>query len=193
MGKLILEVNRIFKIITWPTRPRALKIITAFENINRFPGVLGCIDGSHIKILPPKENPNSYVNRKKFHSVLLQGVCDNEKLFLEVFTGLPGSCHDARLFHMSDLYERINNNSIEFVNNSHIIGDLAYTLTTNLIVGFKDYGNLTNQQRRFNMKLSQLRVRIEQAFAFLKGRFRRLKYMETVKFDLICLFIIDPT
>ncbi|KAJ8915698.1 hypothetical protein NQ315_000632, partial [Exocentrus adspersus] len=191
IGKLILNINTVFGVISWPTRPRALQIINAFQNRNGFPGVLGCIDGSHIRILPPKENPNSYVNRKKFHSILLQGVCDDRKLFIDVFTGLSGSCHDARLFQVSDLNERINNSSVEFPNNSHIIGDLAYTLTKNLMVGYKNYGNLTVRQRNFNTKLSQLRVKIEQAFALLKGRFRRLKYVETIKLDLICPFVID--
>lgn len=111
-------------------------------------------------------------------------------MFTDVFTGVPGSCHDARLFQMSDLSERIRMEAVQFPNNTHIIGDLAYTLTKTLIVGFKDLGNLTDQQKNFNKKLSQVRVVIEQAFALLKGRFRRLKYLETIRMDLICLFII---
>lgn len=141
-------------------------------------------------MLAPKENPNSYFNRKKFHSILLQGVCNHRKMFIDVFTGIPGSCHDARLFQMSDLAERIRNNSIEFPNDTHLVGDLAYPLTKTMMVGFKDLGNLTERQRNFNVKLSQLRVLIEQTFALLKGRFRRLKFIETVRLDLICLNII---
>ncbi|KAI4468840.1 hypothetical protein MML48_2g00009642 [Holotrichia oblita] len=178
------------KIISWPSRQRALYIMEAFQAINGFEGVIGCIDGSHIRILPPREYPNSYCNRKNFHSVLLQGVCDNRKLFTHVYVGEPGSMHDSRLFEKSDLFSDIQRGAVTFPNNSHLLGDLAYKLTEFLIVGFKDNGFLTNRQKIFNLKLSQIRVHIENTFALLKGRFRRLKYMETIRLDLICLLIM---
>ena len=37
-----------------------------------FPGVVGVIDGTHISIRAPVEEPDAYINRKKFHSVQLQ-------------------------------------------------------------------------------------------------------------------------
>lgn len=58
------------------------------------------------------------------------------------------------------------------------------------MVGFKDNGHLTPHQRRFNIILSKKRVVIENAFALLKGRYRRLKFIETVRMDLISLLII---
>lgn len=151
-------------------------------------GVIGAIDGCHIKILAPKDFPNSYYNRKKFHSVLLQGVCNKDKMFLDVYAGEPGSIHDANLFRKSDLYEFLSNT--ELYGDSHIIGDLAYPLSKNVMVGFKDLGNLGPVEKHFNLKLSEIRVVIEHAFAQLKGRFRRLKYMETRRLDLICLIIV---
>lgn len=36
-----------------------------------FPKVIGAIDGTHVKIAP-KKNPESYVNRKGYHSIQLQ-------------------------------------------------------------------------------------------------------------------------
>jgi hypothetical protein len=55
------------------------------------------------------------------------------------------------------------------------------------MVSFKNFGNLTPRQMRYNTKLSKTRVAI--AFAYLKGRFRRLKFMETIRLDLIALCI----
>lgn len=152
-----------------------------------FLGVIGAIDGCHIRILPPKQFPNSYYNRKKFHSVLLQGVCNRDNLFIDVYAGEPGSIHDANLFTKSDLYQRIDN--MEFPNDGHLIGDLAYPLSKKLLVGFKDV-NLNATKKYFNCKLSSIRVCIEHTFALLKGRFRRLKYLETRRLDLISLLII---
>lgn len=123
--------------------------------------------------------------------MILQGVCDHKKLFTSVYTGEPGSVHDNRVFQKSDLYRDIESQEIEFPNNSHLVGDLAYKLTNYLIVGFKDTGVLTNRQKNFNAKLNQIRVVVENAFALLKGRFRRLKFLETKRLDLICLIIVS--
>lgn len=156
-----------------------------------FLGILGAIDGCHIRIVKPRDYPNSYVNRKGYPSVLLQGICDSRKLFLDVYAGEPGSIHDARLFQKSDFYQRLRNREIVFPNDTHLVGDLAYPLSKNLLVGFKDNGQLTARQRLFNRKLSETRVVIENAFGLLKCRFRRLKFMETVKLDLLVLLIMS--
>lgn len=43
---------------------------------------------------------------------------------------------------------------------------------------YRNTGHLTAAQSRFNVKHSRTRVVIENAFAFLKGRFRKLKYID---------------
>lgn len=74
---------------------------------------------------------------------------------------------------------------------SHLIGDGAYSLSSKLLVPFKDNGHLTNIQKGYNKKLSQTRVVIENSFALLKARFRRLKLLEAVKPENISLIIIS--
>lgn len=122
-------------------------------------GVVRNIDGSYVKIFPLREHPNSCCNRKGFHSVLLQGVCDHQKLFIDAYAGEPGSIHDNRLVEKSRLHQKIVSKEIKFSNNSHLIGDLAYSLQTTMMVGFKDNGYLTPQQKMFNLRLSQTRSR----------------------------------
>lgn len=34
-----------------------------------FPNVVGCVDGTHVRILAPSVNEHEYVNRKNFHSI----------------------------------------------------------------------------------------------------------------------------
>ncbi|XP_011052078.1 PREDICTED: uncharacterized protein LOC105144709 [Acromyrmex echinatior] len=114
---------------------------TTFTEFVTKKGIIGAIDGSHIHILKPKNNPNSYCNRKNYHSIF--------------YTGEPGSIHDMRLFRKSNLYERIKNTSIDFLEDSHL--DLAYKLSPHLLIGFKNIGTLTNREKNFNMKLSQCR------------------------------------
>ncbi|TGZ57064.1 Uncharacterized protein DBV15_12405 [Temnothorax longispinosus] len=46
-------------------------------------------------------------------------------------------------------------------------------------------GNLRKQQEKFNTLHSRTRQTIERAFALLFGRFRRLKYLDMNRIDLI--------
>ncbi|KAJ8945014.1 hypothetical protein NQ314_009336 [Rhamnusium bicolor] len=59
--------------------------------------------------------------------------------------------------------------------NYFITGDCAYPLQSWLITPFRNNGHLTHEQLHFNTTVSKTRVKVEDAFALLKGRFRRLK------------------
>jgi hypothetical protein len=130
----------------------------------------------------PVKHSTSYINRKSFHSILLQGVCDSSLKFIDCYAGEVGSVHDACMFRRSDLASQMASDFGMFPNDSHIIGDPAYPLMSNLLVAYKDTGRLTSSQRQYNRKLSAARSCNERAFALLKGRFRRLKYV-----DMTCM------
>ena len=55
-----------------------------------------------------------------------------------------------------------------------ILGDSAYGLTNWLMRPFTDRGNLTNEELAFNTAHSKTRVVVENAFGWLKGRFKSL-------------------
>lgn len=55
-------------IITWPTAEEKIIIERHFRE-NGFPGVIGVIDGSHVKVDKPSNDPESYINRKGFYSI----------------------------------------------------------------------------------------------------------------------------
>lgn len=155
------------------------------------PGVIGCIDGSYIKIrTPAKKIRSTYVNRHHQPSLTLQGICDNKKKFLNVFTGVSGKIHDSRVFSLSFISDDLPNIC---GNDYHLLGDAAYPLTPYLITPYRDYGNLTAAQINFNYRFSRTRVLIENSFGLLKGRFRQLTYqtdflsvIKTSKFILSC-------
>ena len=54
------------------TGNKILEISTCFEDEGKFPGVIGLIDGTHIRIRAPENEPEAYINRKKFHSLNVQ-------------------------------------------------------------------------------------------------------------------------
>ncbi len=65
------------EFIKWPSSGEMESISQQFEENSGFPGLVGSIDGCHIAIKAPTSNPESYINRKGFPSILLQGVVNN--------------------------------------------------------------------------------------------------------------------
>lgn len=163
-------------IIRWPNAQELQTEEQLFQRRNGFPGIVGAIDGTHIQIKAPRDHPQSYVNRKHYHSLQLQCVCRHNRLFSHVFTGYPGSVHDSRVLQLSDLWESCPD---KCGRNYHILGDGGYPLRKWLLTPYRDNGHLTPEQKKYNTYHSSNRVVIERAFALLKGRFRRLHYLDT--------------
>lgn len=139
------------------------------DDVLGIPGIVGAIDGCHITIKQPVNNAVDYYNRKEQHSVILQGVCDDRKVFTDIFIGMPGRVHDARVFRNSPLYGQLIGNPPLLRPDQHLIGDAAYPLLLNLLKPFRDNGHLTQRQITFNQVLSSQRSVIERAFGLLKG------------------------
>ena len=83
-----------------------------FYNRYGFPQCIGAIDGTHIKIKRPVDNPTDYVNRKGNFTLNCQGTVGYNYCFIDVLIKWPGSVHDARVFANSALNEMFRDGSI---------------------------------------------------------------------------------
>jgi len=72
-----------------PQDSRLREVVDGFEVRWGFPQVAGAIDGTHIPIVCPQENPLDYYNRKGFYSILMQALVDFRGLFMDVYIGWP--------------------------------------------------------------------------------------------------------
>ncbi|XP_018403339.1 PREDICTED: putative nuclease HARBI1 [Cyphomyrmex costatus] len=154
-----------------------------FSKMSGFPNVIGCIDGSYINIRTPKHKIRStYANRYDKTSLTLQGICDDKKRFIDVFTGVIGKFHDSRTFTLSFISKNIS----DICQNGkyHLLGDSAYPLREYLLTPHKDYGNLTQSQRIYNKKLCGTRVCIENTFGLLKSRFQLINELNDEMFNI---------
>lgn len=52
-----------------------------------------------------------------------------------------------------------------------------HSIKFQMMIPFRNNGHLTELQLNFNRRLSQCRVRVENAFARAKGKWRRLKFL----------------
>lgn len=151
------------EVVKWPeTRDQIMETSRQFGEKSQFQNIIGAIDGSHIQIKAPRQQPH----RKKFYSIVLLAFCNSKMEFNYVWTGNPGSTHDATVLRSSDLF-----NSDKIPNGYCILGDSAFPIMEWLITPFRDCGNLSQQQKRFNCIHSQCRQ--------VKCRFRRLLRFES--------------
>ena len=112
VGKIVLETCNIMatkllsRYVRFPEGTRLREVVEGFEVCWGFPQVAGAIDGTHIPIISPLENPSDYYNRKGFYSIIMQAVVDFRGLFLDTYIGWPGKVHDARVFSNSSVYRK---------------------------------------------------------------------------------------
>jgi hypothetical protein len=80
-----------------PRGHRLMDIIHKFRNLTGLPNVVGAIDDTHIHLSTRPQRDLTpilcdFFNWKKFHSVLLQAVCDAKGFFLMCIEGNPVEC-----------------------------------------------------------------------------------------------------
>lgn len=95
-----------------------------FMDITGFPGVVGVIDGTHVRIIALSEDESVFVNRKRFHSINVQLVFNADYKILGIVAKWPGSTHDARIFSESGLRQLFEGNYVPA--NCHLLGDSGY-------------------------------------------------------------------
>ncbi|KAK0151761.1 putative nuclease HARBI1 [Merluccius polli] len=71
-----------------------------------FPNVIGAIDCTHIAIKAPSEGEYAYVNRKHFHSLNVQIICDAQMRLTNIVARWPGSTHDSFVLTNSSVGNR---------------------------------------------------------------------------------------
>ena len=85
-----------------------------FYQNERWPSIVGLIDGTQIPLYTPFHPADEavYVNRKGFHAINVQIVCDRNLKIFNLDAGFPGSCHDAYILRNSHVWERFESNNM---------------------------------------------------------------------------------
>ena len=171
------------KFITIPKREEVKEIMRIYKDKWQFPMCAGAIDGTHIPIIAPVVDHADYVNRKGYHSIVMQAVVDSKYLFRDVVVGWPGSVYDARIFSNSGLYKKGNEKALFSSDVSKtiqgcnikplLLGDPAYPLLPWLVKGYPENSNTSDVERHFNLMLSRARMTVENTFGRWKGRFQK--------------------
>lgn len=124
--------------VTIPNDNERLRVATDFYNIARFPRVIGCVDGTHIRMQSPGnrlkmcyhnwitlyvfvggEQAEAFRNRKAFFSINTQVICDAKLKIRDIVARWPGSSHDLTIFNNSRIRAQFENNEFQ---NSILLG-----------------------------------------------------------------------
>lgn len=152
--------------IKFPQPNDAPAVVSKFFDIAGMPGVIGCIDGSHVKIVSPGgDNAEVYRCRKGYMSLNVQGICDAQMKFTNIVCSWPGSTHDARIFHNSRIYARLEEGHYS----GHLLGDSSYGCSSFLLTPIPNIR--TDKERNYNSAHIRTRNLIERAFGIWKRRF----------------------
>lgn len=158
------------QFVVFPTGIDAASTKRDFSSIAGFPNVLGCVDGTQIKIIKPRQHEADYVNRKGYHSLNVQVCCDPKFLITSCVAHWPGSVHDSRIFRQSTLCTQFENGQHDGI----LLGDSGYPCKRFLMTPFLNPA--TAAEQRFNDSLCRTRVLVEQTFGVLKRRFQCLHH-----------------
>ncbi|XP_018025936.1 putative nuclease HARBI1, partial [Hyalella azteca] len=140
-----------------------------FHAVAGFPRIIGAIDGTHVPIKAPTDDEAIFVNRKKFHSLNIQVVCDAHRMIINYVVKFPGSTHDAYIWNNSTLRTRFQRGEFR---DAILLGDSGYPLEPFLMTPFAN--PVLRGEEEFNRCHTRTRVIIEQTFGVLKSRFRCL-------------------
>jgi hypothetical protein len=139
------------EVICWP--PDCRKLAKEFFDLGGFPSTAGCLDGTHVKITPPKEDEISYVNRHHEHSINVLAVCGPDLLIFYLNANYPGRCHDSHVLRQSSLWESFEVNGNRPFPGAVLLGDSAYPLKDWLMTPFPGYLLLQFNQKKI-LKIS---------------------------------------
>ncbi len=83
-------------------------------------------DGSHVKVMPPKDFEAVHMNRKSTLSlnVLVLGGASGRAYFVK--SNAPGSYHDAHCLSNSTLFDYLNSSTWHPLTDGVILGDSAF-------------------------------------------------------------------
>jgi len=124
------------KFVKWPTTAGRARTKNACRRKAGFPGVIGMMDGSLIKVTAPCVQREQYFDRHHSYSINILAVCDRRLVFTHLYVGESGRVHDSRVFSRSPLHDILLENNQALGEDEHILADSAYTLTDKVCIAY---------------------------------------------------------
>jgi hypothetical protein len=160
------------------------KLNSGFSKIAGFPGVIGVVDGTHIKLKVKKELHERFRNRKNEITLNCQVVFDYTMKFVHMNARWPGSTHDSRIFKHSEPYYILESDSNY---KGHLLGDSAYPCKKYILTPLANPVSLAKMM--YQKKHIKTRNLVERSIGAWKRRFYCLNELRS-KFSTSLIVIV---
>lgn len=169
--------EKVPSFVSFPTDVNVTRAMQAeFYELGHFPRVIGAIDCTHIRIRdPPSADSIAYVNRKGYHSMNVQAICDANGKYTNVVARWCGSTHDSFILRNSELWHAIEGKNLcpEYLpTGAVILGDSGYPCRPWLLTPVANPE--THAEMQFNIAHRRTRIVVEQSFGRLKRQWNIL-------------------
>lgn len=168
--------------IKFPTGEDMARKKREFYEYCGIPGTIGAIDCTHVRILSPKTEEHAYLNRKGYHSINVQLICDTNLFILNVNSSFPGSCHDSYIWRQSAIHTHLQNNYQVGDRNTWLLGDSGYPQQPWLMTPVPEV-QPNSPEERFNKAHASGRNHIERTNGVLKSRFRCIMGERALRYE----------
>ncbi|KAL3681950.1 hypothetical protein R1sor_024906 [Riccia sorocarpa] len=125
----------------------------------------------------PRDDRETYFDRKSNYSLNVQVVCDENKHVIYLFAGMHGSCYNVIYLRRSSLCRRLNSVQL-FDFGQCLLGDSGYVPLERLVCSYKRTGDDMDKVS-FNTCIVHARVGNEHCIGILKARWHSVKEIRT--------------
>jgi hypothetical protein len=138
---------------------------------NIYYGVIGALDGWLCNTLQPnvEDARNYFSGHYQRFGLNVQALCDAHLRFIYLSVCGPGGMNDV---HAIDKCTELNRFIKAMPTKYFLLGDNAYGLSEEILIPFSGSQKKVAENDAYNYYLSQLRIRIEQAFGLLTTKWR---------------------
>ncbi|XP_063216851.1 putative nuclease HARBI1 [Bacillus rossius redtenbacheri] len=175
INEILLE-----RYVKFPLAPRDItNAQQRFMTKYHFPGVVGILDCTHVAIVPPAVNDpdlpeHMFVNRKGYHSINVQLICNADLTILNVNARYGGATHDAFIWANSRAMVEMREMHTRNGHTSWLLGDSGYPLQQWLLTPVVGAAPGTPEYL-YTSRHVATRSCIERCNGVLKSRFRCLR------------------
>jgi hypothetical protein len=139
-------------------------------------GCVGCLDGILVRVRTPSttetRNARAYFSgHYQTIGVNVQAVCDHLCRFNYLCVAAPGGTNDVRAYGKTSLKRLVEDLPV----GKYVIADNAYVPSEHLLTPFSGTNRCVPEHDAYNFYISQLRIKIEQAFGLMTTKWRVLR------------------
>ncbi|XP_058122802.1 putative nuclease HARBI1 [Anopheles ziemanni] len=128
-----------------------------------------CVDGTHIRIIPPMNDRDHHYNRKGFYSLNALMICDHKMVIRYVNARYGGANHDSHIWSVNGIDDFFANKHQTGDTTVKVLADSAYP-SKPWIVTPKRNAAPDSPEASYNTHHAKGREIIERTFGILKNK-----------------------